>query len=59
MAERRRAIRRWSRSEWQGVLARLEASGEEVDRFCQRGGGGAWQAQAVATSGVLTDLSWP
>ena len=38
MAERRRAIRRRSRSEWQGVLARLEASGEEVDRFCQREG---------------------
>jgi hypothetical protein len=38
MAERRRAIRRRSRSEWQGVLARLEASGEEVDRFCEREG---------------------
>lgn len=38
MAERRRAIRRRSRSEWQGVLARLAASGEEVDRFCQREG---------------------
>lgn len=38
MAERRRAIRRRSRSEWQGVLARLEASGDEVDRFCQREG---------------------
>ncbi len=34
MAESRRAIRRRSRSEWQGVLA----SGDEVGRFCQREG---------------------
>jgi transposase-like protein len=38
MAERRRAVRRRSRSEWQDVLARLEASGEEVGRFCQHEG---------------------
>ena len=38
MAERRRAGGRRSRSEWQDVLARLEASDKEVGRFCQREG---------------------
>jgi hypothetical protein len=38
MADRRMRVQRRSRSEWQGVLARLEASGEEVGRFCKREG---------------------
>jgi hypothetical protein len=38
MADRRMRVQRRSRSEWQGVLARLEASGEDVGRFCKREG---------------------